>query len=273
VPFTSLTLVVVGAFQLEWRAPPDCPSTDQVRAQLEGVEGSAHATVEPSPRGLRLEVKAGSAERTLEVPNCDEAVRAAVFLIRLALPKPPAEPHPPAEAPAPPPVTWRFGVAALAGAEFATLPHPTWRFGATFRAQRDRWQAGLDVSSSPPLQISAGPTHSSSIELQAPLDVAMNVCRLFELGRVELGPCIGGGVTWLRARGQYVSNPESGSTVLWHGSAGARAELQLLTWLDLFAAASGRFGPPASIFFGASVPAVQTSPVGIETLAGVGVRF
>ncbi len=231
----------------------------------DALEGVATATLAATPEGFTLVVRVGDATRTLTAPTCDEATQAAVFFIHLALTE--AKPEPEA------PVPWTFGVAAFAGGSFVALPEPLARLGVSFRGQRGAWEATLDASSSLPLTVKGGPTAGASVLLLEPLEGQLGLCRLFALGRLDLGPCVDVAAAWLQATGQNVSSPRTTSVAVWSAGPGAHALLRLLDWLELTAQAVVRFGSQPSIYFEGNAPVFQGAPVSVELRAGIGARF
>ncbi len=265
--------------QLSWSAPAGCPSRDEVLARLPAdLEGDAAAAVLATPTGFSLELKVGGATRVLETPTCDEAADAAVFLVRLGLrppaPEPEPEPAPPPPAPAEPaPAHWSLGVSGLAGASLVALPQPLGRLGGALRVQRERWAATLELSTSLPVRFAGGPTADAQVTLRQPLDAQLGACRLFELGRVELGACLHLAVSWLEATGANVSDPRQTSVALWAAGPGARAYLHLTDWLELWLSAVGRLGSRPRVAFGSGPAVVEGGLFALELSAGAGARF
>jgi hypothetical protein len=258
------------AVVLTWSAPTECPDVAWLQQQLpETLAGDATGSVEVLDSGYLLKLRINGAERTLHTATCDEAGRAAVFFIRGGLEK--HEEVPAARVEAGP--RWGFDIGAQATLGLAGLPQPAIRFGASLRAQRGPWGAVLDVGSSLSARYEGGPNAASSATVREPLDAQLGACRFFEVGRVELGPCVHGSVTWFMASGENVTAPKQTSVALWAAGPGLRAYLKAVDWLDVSAGAVARFGSRPSVFFDGSAPILQGSVFSLELSLAAGVRF
>src|ERR1700759_803366 len=86
-------------FELDWRAPAGCPSSDRLRSEITRLigpnahpEGTTHVSGEVSAQDngtflvkLELEQNGRPGERTLTGATCAEVSRAAALLIALAI--------------------------------------------------------------------------------------------------------------------------------------------------------------------------------------------
>jgi hypothetical protein len=134
---------VSGTLELDWRAPPSCPSADLVRTRLEGVTGRASVTVTELAPGWLLEVRANQSVRELRTITCEEAVEAAVLIVRLALE--PSSVSPSVVAPVAArsealqstgqPLPWRFHVGLSVGTLVFWLSRPVLRGGIAATAE------------------------------------------------------------------------------------------------------------------------------------------
>jgi hypothetical protein len=109
--------------------------------------------------------------------------------------------------------------------------------------------------------------------LAEPLDAGLLASRLFELGRLSLGPCVFVGATWLQVAGQNVVSPKVSSVALWSAGPGAHARVRLWGPLEVIATALVRIGSRPLVYFEGSDPVVQGGPVSLELSTGIGARF
>jgi hypothetical protein len=279
-PFLPLLLQAV---HLEWTAPPSCASAEEVVAQLPGdLDGSASATITESEAGFTLELKIGDSTRSLEGATCDEVVRAAILLLQLGLvkqPEPPPEvapppPPPPTPAlPAPNPRPWTIGAGAFATLSLGGLPQPLGRFGGALSGTYGPWELDLTLATALHLRFGGGPNPDAAVVLAEPIDAGLLGCRLFELGRLSVGPCLFIGGTWLQVAGENVVSPKVSSAALWSGGPGAHARLRLWGPLELVATALVRIGSRPLVYFEGAAPVFQGGPVSLELSTGIGARF
>lgn len=88
------------AFELDWEAPPECPTANEIRASVAGLVGTradvdasgyvvVHARVEPSAEqwsmDFRIETATGARSRQWSAASCEELAEIAAVLIAVIL--------------------------------------------------------------------------------------------------------------------------------------------------------------------------------------------
>ena len=233
---------------IEWVAPAGCPSHDEILGVIERIVGAsalrsavdARVIVTQDPHEFRAEVavsaSGATSTRSLTGESCRAVGDAAAFIVALAAnpdANPPATATPaPAPAasiePAGPPAAPSLRRAAFLDAAFfidvGSLPS-TGLGGAIGVG----WNpAHLDLEIVGALLASQRATLASRTTLGADLQfahVGARACyELFD-ARLDVGPCLGGGVEWIAARG-FASAPDQSKSATGNmivGSFGGRA--------------------------------------------------
>jgi hypothetical protein len=234
---------------IEWVAPAGCPSHEEILGVVERIVGSsalrsavdARVIVTQDAREFHAEVtvsaSGATSTRSLTGESCRAVGDAAAFIVALAA-NPDANPVPPVAA-APPP-------APRPSIEPASPPSPEVRRVAFLNAS-----VFVDVGSLPStglggeLGVGWNPVHvdleiagallasqramlASNSSQGADLrfaHVGARACyELFDT-RLDVGPCLGGGVEWIAARGfgSAPDQPANATGTLFVGSLGVRA--------------------------------------------------
>jgi hypothetical protein len=285
-----------GAVVLQWSAPPECPTGDQVLddvrtlAPHRDVTGrrsaiTVAAVVERLDKAhWSLTLAIGAAHRRVEASSCAQLARAGALFVALVAdpsrgespgdaasdavlsPAPPPAPPPPPLVPPPPAAPAEREVLVLAGAglvlESGTLPRAE-PLGALDVGIRYR---ALEVA----LRGAAGPAQDKMIAGGAgirlrPLSAMLAPCYApLVTGRLRLGPCVWGEVGWMHAGGIGVSQPRT-TDAAWLSLGG-----ELATWLGLGANFEARLG--AGVLVPVIRPNFDLTGAGSVFQPGVGVR-
>jgi hypothetical protein len=248
-------------FELEWRAPAGCPTSDRLRAEITRLiganahpEGTTHVSGEVNPQEngtflvkLELEQNGHPGERTLTGATCAEVSRAAALLIALAIapdaahdeaepePPPPAPPPrpPPAPPPSPPPAPPKpsppserhFVIALGAATEVGLLPALSPGGEISLGASVDRFSfevyGDTYENQDHAAQAGSGGGHFSLSSAGA------RACALLAPGDLSFAACLGGAAHHVAARGYGVEEPSSESTNVGALSLAVRVELSL----------------------------------------------
>lgn len=189
---------------IDWTAPLGCPSRDELTSRVAQLIGGAvrsdliaatevtHAA--DGYRALvRVERAAGAGERVLENARCDVLMESVALVLAMSTLMP--EQHSDEDA------RHAFVASAHGAALFGPLPKPALGVGAAL---------GLDIQKSFRVEIRGTYylSQSATFDQDDTLGGAFRLyrfaargCRLFNVGIVELGPCLGADVAHLRANG------------------------------------------------------------------------
>jgi hypothetical protein len=278
-----------AAVALQWSAPPECPTGDQVLddartlAAHRDVNGSRSpvtvaAVVERLAEGRwALTLAIGAAQRRLEASSCAQLARAGALFVALVMDPShgdspgetgadagPSPPPPPAPAPATAPARREVLVLVAAGVmlESGTLPRaePLGALDVGIRYRR------MEVS----LRGAAGPAQDKTIAggvgaRLRPLSAMLAPCYApLVTGRLRLGPCVWGEVGSMHAEGIGLSQPRTADAT-WVSVGG-----ELAAWLGLGANFEARLG--AGVLVPVVRPNFELIEVGSVFEPGVGVR-
>ncbi len=231
------------SFSVAWQAPSECPDAAALERYVDQVVGEAASgplavrasgSASRSADGrysatLELDLGAGAASaRELEGRDCEAVSQAAALLIALAIraraaPTPP-EPAPvqPAPAPPAPPAPARHaGPRGFLGlgpiVDFGSAPGAAFGVGLSggLRWPRLRLEPSLAYYAPRSEAVAGRPALGADFTLAT---LGVRACVPLG-GSVWLGPCLGGGVDWLRGSGFGARAPRTGSAF----SASARA--------------------------------------------------
>jgi hypothetical protein len=268
----ALTLVLAS---ISWSAPPPCPPERELAARLEGVRADVVARVIEVDEGFELRVEIDGQLRTLRAPTCREAADTTVFLAELVSGGPARKPLvvPPGgvaeQIPPPPPPPLHF--MALGGAELLLLPSPVPRFGVALQYDLPWVRLGLDVRTG--AAVNFGGTLQTGLQVTPFFDAQLSVCRMFTVGRVDLGPCAQGGFGVVQATAFNIAAPRPRYVVAWSAGPALRAAVSILTNLEVQLYSALRFAPRINFVIDESVSVLRTGLLGLDVGAGLGVRW
>jgi hypothetical protein len=263
---------------LVWDAPPSCPKSDAVQAQIQRSLATARAVrqravveahVTPGEQGrfratLRIETDDGTSERALEAESC-EAIASAVALVSVVAIEGgelPAGPPPPAP-PAPLPATRRepagggsqgsqLLLTVAVASDWWTMPDFT--FGVEAGGG---W--GLRVSSYRLRVLAAGSLYPSSNATATSnsgehgsfglLTGALRACASRAFGVAELGPCLGAEIDAMNGTGERATFTQRNWGAWGAFVASVFGAVKLGTSVGLFVRGDGVFSPSTSTFF------------------------
>lgn len=248
-------------FDLDWKAPGNCPSSDRLRSEITRLigpnahpDGTTHVSGEVTAQDngtflvkLALDQGGHTGERTLTGATCAEVSRAAALLIALAIapdaareepepepppPPPPTPPPPPPPAPLPPPpkpapvadrhVVLAVGAAAEEGMLPALGPGVEVSLGGAF----DRFSIeafGVDYLDRD-RAASARPDAGGHFSLRS---FGARGCVVLAPGDVSFAACAGGSTNHITAKGYGVEFPGEKATDVGALSLGVRVEFHL----------------------------------------------
>jgi hypothetical protein len=221
----------LGELELEWVAPSECPTGDQVLEDARGlVTGehqaspaerlTVHALVQPTADNRwRLTLSVGSSKRQVEAASCAELGRAAALFLALLVDPLRRAPPPALPSAAPrPAVPWALGLGA--GLDHGTLDAPTVLAALGASLSIGRWEVNARGS--------LGPTQTRRLDSGVGAKLMPGIgmlesCYALPLGSsLRLGPCLGAEVGVLRGRAVGVDHRRSGYWP-WLGLDGALA--------------------------------------------------
>lgn len=262
--FAACTLLLVGqsrawaqnqtGFELQWRAPAECPEGRQVRQEVLKLAGEhapssrhlrAQALIRPEEHkgwalDLTTDLDGVTGERHLAGVSCQSLSEAVTLTLALLLnPEAQIETSPapaPAEKVTPPPSNakeigrpfpdpvWQVG--ALAGAQVGVLRDPSPWFGLSLGVAVDRFSVRLLPGFTPPQDVSSQVRPGAGGRLWVASAAALG-CYAVLNGWATLAPCWGANLTALHGHGWGVLEVRE-ATVTW-----ASAEVGLLARLPL----------------------------------------
>jgi hypothetical protein len=219
-----------GAVALTWSAPAACPSQGNVISEVQRILGgpTEHAVtaradvVQLGPLSWQVhlvtDVDGVGGERSLDSDSCASLASATALILawtidperaRAARPPPPPPPIPPSPPPAESPKASRVGprvqivLAAEAAGDLGTLPSAALaaQFAVGVLVGRLRFEvSGADWL---PQDVTRG-GEGSHLHLY---EVAGRGCFRWMFSRVEVGPCLGGGLAYMSSDGFNESQP------------------------------------------------------------------
>ena len=234
---------------IEWVAPAGCPSHEDILGVIERIVGSsalrsavdARVTVTQDEREFHAEVtvsaSGATSTRSLTGESCRAVGDAAALIVALAAnpdanpaPLVPAEPppaHPPSIEPVASPSFELRGVAYLDGSFAVDLGSlPSTGLGGELGIGWNPVHLDLEIFGALLGQqratLASNPSQGADLRLAR---VGARACyELFDT-RLDVGPCLGGGVEWIAAQG-FGSPPDQPTNAMGHlfvGSLGGRA--------------------------------------------------
>ncbi len=247
---TAVMFTAPASLELEWTAPAGCPDVEVARARIGPLAGRASATITEHASEWQLVVQVANTERRLTTKRCEEAVDAAVLIIKLALEPPELAPPtadvtPPPDPPpsvTPPSTPLVFQLGAMASVLLGWLPQPVVRFGAAFSARGEHLLVLAQVQAGVPQRYAIEGTAGGEAVVHAVVDLDAGLCWAFPLGRVRLAPCGGGGVAVLSVAGAQLAVSRQALVLAPHGGPGLRATIELTSWLEASLTGWARFG-------------------------------
>jgi hypothetical protein len=282
----SVGLVAVVGFvagsslELEWNAPPACPTAEVVRARIGPLSGSARATVTEQASGWGLEVRVNGSVRGLTARSCEDAADAAVLIIQLALSVTPAPSfelavEPAVSTPTEEPVSvatprWTVHLALHVGTLIGWLEKLTGHLGVTLAAERAALVLLLQAQTSLPQRYEAGGSSLAAVVVHLLVDVRAGACWAFTVGPVRAGPCAVAGLGALSVQGVNVMVPKATTVAVLYGGPGARVSIPLGDWFELSAGVLARASARPSISFQGSQPVVEARWAAFEGFLGAG---
>jgi hypothetical protein len=244
---------------LTWDAPVGCPSSSEVERSVDRMMGhlppndrkiDAHVIVTRRPSGLWMAelVITGSAsgKRELEGESCAAIALATSVVLAFAIdPRagsaPPEEPkeHPIPISPEAPviktPINERtvFYAHAFGGAALRTLPTVAGEFGLGVGLRRGRWEAELSAAYAPTrsIQVVGPPRAGADVGLWSA--TAFGCFAPIATTWAALDLCVGGELEHMSAEATGVSNPGSGSALLFSPTGAVRSRIRLFPRLAL----------------------------------------
>jgi hypothetical protein len=235
----------LGEVELDWVAPPECPTGAQVLEDARGLVTSDHqanpaerltvrAVVELlADNRWRLSLTVGASKRRVEAASCAELGRAAALFLALLVdplrrempaapppseppPEPAASSRPPPPVPSarteprspPEPALVRLALGAGGGLDYGTLPAPVLLGTVGASVGLGAWEFDVRGSLGGKHTRRLGPGTGANL---VPTIVELEGCYAVPFGTsVRLGPCLGGEVGVMHGRAFGVANPRSG---------------------------------------------------------------
>ncbi|MDX2009346.1 MAG: hypothetical protein SFW67_04100 [Myxococcaceae bacterium] len=287
---TMLAAVLVfGALDVQWRAPPSCPAPDLSR--LADSNGRAVVQLEADAASTwRLEltfVEPFEASRVLELSSCADAQRAARALLVLGLQgaeafrasevpvsapptvAPSAVTPPPVDRPTPVTVTARAGGLF----SFASVPAGSGRFLAGADVRVGFFEAGLGLRVGLPIRFAASGIDGGAVTMWPTLGGEVTACWAPRSGRFTFGACGSLAAEWWQLTGQGVTDPGRGDAAWVAAGPLARATWRLVSSLEVGGALAFRAAlrRPTAVLDGREV--ASAGPVSFEAQAFVGWGF
>jgi hypothetical protein len=287
---------------LEWVAPAGCPSREEILGVVERIvaakalrsEVDARVIVTEDEHGVRAEVtvsaSGATSTRSLAGESCRAVGDATALIIALAAspdenPQPPPLPvaqaptlaPPPERAASPPPPLLRR--AAFIDASFfvneGSLPSTGLGGELGVGWNPAHWDLEIVASFLGPQRATLASTSSQGADLWLAHLGARACYELFD-ARLDVGPCLGGGIQWLTAQGfgSVPDQPENATGNMVVGSFGGRAIGRLSSRVALRLVVEGSVPstrPTFVIVDGGQV--FRTSAVSFEATAGAETHF
>jgi hypothetical protein len=253
----SEAIAQVPNLKLTWDAPPGCPSRSDVERSVDRLLGGrspddrridARVVVTLRPSGIWLAELAitgsASGRRELEGESCSAIALATSVVLAFAIdPRAaPASPEEPREPPAAPVVpiaretvsepTVVF-VHAFGGAALRALPAAAIEFGLGAGVRHGRWETELMAAYAPSrsVQVSGPPRAGAEIDMLSA--TALGCFAPVATAAAALDLCVGGALERMAADANGVSNPGSGSVLLFSPTAAVRSRSRLTPRLSL----------------------------------------
>jgi hypothetical protein len=268
----------VGAadLELDWIAPPACPTLHDVKARVldqmaSSVPANLSALIEVTrvESGYRADVvlrsRAGFGKRRLEHPQCDVLADSVAVLIALSSPTQPSSARERGLA-----LTLSPEGRVLAG----SLPALAVGVGATIAleglsALRLELQAGYYLPQSTSFEQSA---IGGNFQL---LTLGLCIGRLWSIGRVHWGPCLGVQVHHVSARGVGGMTQWAGSTSWWGPALRLLGRVQLWPVLSINVAVEGMLPVfrPEFVFVNVGEELHRVDVLALQVSVGPEVRF
>lgn len=276
VLLTVVMFSAPGSLELEWNVPAGCPDVEVARARIGPLSGRASATITEHASEWQLVVQVANTDRRLTTKRCEEAVDAAVLIIKLAL-EPSAvapdvteiTPVPPPPVIAAPPTPLTFQLGAVASVILGWLPKPLVRFGAAFTMRGERLLLLAQLHTALPQRYPVeGSTGEAVVHAVADLDAGL--CWAFLLGQVRLAPCGRGGVALVSVAGEQLAVPRQALVLAPHGGPGLRISLELTSWLEASLTGWARIGAFPIITFEESREVLRGNVLSGDLALGIG---
>jgi hypothetical protein len=303
---------LAGSPDLGWNAPPECPTRDEVLAEVDRVlagsretriPAAANADVAATVNGrwsavLRINARDGQGERRFEADTCREIASATALILAVTVengaPPPPAQAlvheEPPAtvsvkrampeEARSVPPARVSQALAAVAGLiDDGAMPRAPaggmeLALGGRLAFSKGylRALAGLAVY---PTQTTATGSAGESAKISL-LEVSVRACGLIPRGRFEWGPCLGGEIESMSASGAgpaQTFQPASAHRVWGAAVGGFHASWSTSRLVAVFARAEGIFSLARTRFVLTPDNAVVHEPARVAGRVGFGIEL
>ncbi|MBL8921298.1 MAG: hypothetical protein JNJ54_20735 [Myxococcaceae bacterium] len=244
---TAVMFTAPASLELEWSVPTGCADVNVARARIGPLSGRASATIVEHATGWQLVVEVANTERRLSTTRCEEAVDAAVLIIKLALepttvaPAAPSvpDPAPALVAPTAAPLTFQLG--ASASIVLGWLPQPLVRFGAAFSARGEHVVVMAELQTGLPQRYPIEGTAGGEAIVHPLADLSAGVCWAVPVGRVRVAPCGRGGFTALSVAGAQLAVSRQAVVLVPHGGPGLRTTVELTSWLEASLTGWARF--------------------------------
>jgi hypothetical protein len=244
--------------KLTWEAPAGCPSRSEVERSVDRLLGNrapddrtidAHVVVTLRPNGVWISelVMSGPAtgKRQLEGESCSAIALATAVVLAFAidphaapaLPEEPRERAAPAPAPAPTPAvpdqSLKPFVHAFGGAALSTLPAVAGELGVGVGLRYGPWETELMAAYAPSRSVQvAGPLHAGA-DINRLSATALGCFAPIAVPAAALDLCVGAALERMAAQATGVSNPGSGSVLLFSPTLGVRSRTRLAPRLAL----------------------------------------
>jgi hypothetical protein len=300
-----------GSPDLAWNAPPECPTRDEVLAEVDRVlagshqarvPAAAHVDVATTVNGrwsavLRINARDGQGERQFEADTCVEIASATALILAVAAengapPPAPAIVHEEApaavsekramleEARSVPPGRGSQVVAAVAGlVDGGTMPSAPAAgmeiaLGGSLAFSKGYLRALAGLALYPTQTTAAGSTgESAKVSL---LTVSIRACALIPRRRFEWGPCLGGEIESMNASGAgpaQTFQPGSAHRVWGAAVGGVHGSWNYSRLVAVFARAEGVFSLARTRFVLTPDNSPVHEPARVAGRAGVGIEL
>ena len=265
-----------GPFSLTVTAPPECPSTEAMRAEVlrlarVGTDSprrlDANVVVSQAADGsvtleLRTDLEGVSGERSFEGSSCQAVSDAAALTLALMLnpevereqvvetapepaqaavdPAPAASPPPrvePPGKPAPPGPRLRGTIALFGGVQGGILPEPGFDLGVSFGVRLEPVSLWLGLSYDPEQDVRLSGSNAGAT-LSAG-SARLLGCWDFSRSEDSIGPCAGAELGRIQGRGTGITDPQNGDIYWTSAVLGLSASLGLWPPVQVYATLSG----------------------------------
>ena len=302
---------LAGSADLAWNAPPECPTRDEVLAEVDRVlagsrearvPAAANVDVATTVNGrwsavLRINSRDGQGERRFEADTCMEIASATALILAVTVengapPPAPAIAHEeeaaavserramPEAARSIAPARASQVVAAVAGlVDDGTMPGAPATgmeiaLGGSLAFSKGHLRALAGLAFYPTEATAAGSAgESAKVSLMA---VSARACALIPWGRFEWGPCLGGEIASMNASGAgpaQTFQPASAHRVWGAATGGVHAAWNYSRLVAVFARAEGVFSLARTRFVLTPDNSVVHEPARVAGRAAVGIEL